>query len=92
MVRKPFLYERTALANERTLLAYIRTALTLFVVGVTFLHFLDGRPSIHFFGWFFIILAVCLLSIGLWRFTKVKRMIQSSEKRAPMSKNGAKDF
>ena len=33
--------DRTILANERTLLAYLRTALGLVVIGATFLHFLE---------------------------------------------------
>ena len=68
--------ERTALANERTLLAYVRTALTIFVVGVSFLHFLDGRASVRFFGWLLISSGIGAFVFGMWRFRKVQRTIR----------------
>src|SRR3989338_797353 len=45
--------QRTTLANERTWLAYLRTALTLFVAGVTFVQFFSSR-IIQLIGWGFI--------------------------------------
>jgi putative membrane protein len=70
--------ERTTLANERTLLAYVRTSLTTFVVGGTFIHFFRDT-LIQGIGVAFILFALCALAIGFWRFEKVKDAIKASE-------------
>ncbi|OGV81085.1 MAG: hypothetical protein A3K19_17310 [Lentisphaerae bacterium RIFOXYB12_FULL_65_16] len=41
ILRDELAIDRTLLANERTVLAYLRGALTLVIAGVTFLHFFD---------------------------------------------------
>ncbi len=41
VLRDHLAIDRTAMANERTFLAYVRTALALLVIGVTFPHFLN---------------------------------------------------
>ena len=42
-IRDQLAADRTILANERTLLAYLRVALTLFVAGVSFIKFFESR-------------------------------------------------
>lgn len=51
----PDLDLRFALANERTLLAYQRTAIALIVAAVGFAHFLDSGPRL---------LALCLVLVA----------------------------
>ncbi|OGV31734.1 MAG: hypothetical protein A2020_05435 [Lentisphaerae bacterium GWF2_45_14] len=41
ILRDELAVDRTILANERTLMAYLRSALTLFIAGITFLHFFE---------------------------------------------------
>ena len=62
---------QTVLADERTLLAYIRTALTLFVAGVTFIKFFD-HIIIQAIGWIFIPTGIITFIIGLVRYNKIK--------------------
>jgi len=47
--------DRTVLANGRTFLAYVRTALALFIIGITFTHFLEP--------WYFPIIGVFLNTV-----------------------------
>ena len=67
---------RTILANDRTSLGFIRTALTLFVAGVTFIKFFDNR-ILFVIGWVFVPVGIVVLLIGLWKYQKVRRMIHS---------------
>ena len=67
---------RTILANDRTWLGYMRTALTLFVAGVTFIKFFDNKILLVI-GWIFVPIGILLLIIGFWKYQKVRRMIHS---------------
>lgn len=64
--------DRTRLANERTLLAYIRTALMLVVAGVTALKLLVVTPAVVITAWLFVVLGVLVLMIGGWRFRAMR--------------------
>ncbi len=54
--------ERTVLANESTFLAYIRTSLTIAVVGVTLFQLSSNHPTFQYIG---IVLALSGLYIFL---------------------------
>jgi putative membrane protein len=71
---------RTKLANERTVLAYGRTALTLFVAGVTFIQFFDS-PIIEGIGWAFVPLGLITFAIGVFRYNREKYRIHQLGKR-----------
>jgi len=58
---------RTILANERTVLSYIRTSLALFIAGITFIRFFDNR-IIEIIGWVFIPLGLINLALGIIRY------------------------
>ena len=68
--------DRTVLANERTLLAYVRTALALMAGGLTLLHFVDtawaavlGGASLPLSG---------VVSVyGGWRFIRTRRRLRA---------------
>lgn len=62
---------RTIMANQRTFLAYLRTALTLFVAGVTFVRFFE-TPWVVAIGWGFIPLGVATAVVGLWRYNVLR--------------------
>ena len=66
---------RTKQANERTLLAYIRTALTLVVAGLTFIKFFDNR-IIEIIGWVFIPFGLINLILGIIRYRATKDHIE----------------
>ncbi len=72
--------KRTILANERTYLAYIRTSLTLFVAGVSFIKFF-GHIIYQITGWLLIPLAILTLLKGIASYTKMKRVIDEEETR-----------
>ncbi len=71
--------QRTMLANERTYLAYIRTALTLFVAGVSFIKFFD-HIFYEIIGWLLIPLGILTLIKGVISYIKMKRLIAEEER------------
>lgn len=68
--------DRTSLANERTLLAYIRTAIMLAVSGITFIKFFPEIRVAHFLGWSLLPLSLVLAALGLSRFMHVARRLR----------------
>lgn len=73
--------DRTRLANERTLLAYMRTALTLFIAGVSFIQFFDSR-ILEVIGWLFVPLGVWVAWIGTVKFRQMKEPLDSLMREA----------
>ncbi len=69
---------RSILANERTLLSYIRTALTLFVAGVSFIKFF-GMLLLTIIGWGFIFVGFVTLIVGIIKYKNMKVLIQREE-------------
>lgn len=67
--------ERTRLANERTLLSYIRSSLYLILGGIAFLQ-LEGFESIKYLGLLSLILSVVFLVIGIYRFLLLKKSLK----------------
>jgi putative membrane protein len=66
---------RTVLSNERTFLAYMRTALSLFAVGVTFVKFF-GHVLIEIVGWVLIPSGVLVFIIGFIKYKRMKNLIK----------------
>ena len=70
ILRDELAIDRTILANERTVLSYYRSALTLVIVGVTFLHFAEK-------GYLIYIGAACIpvgLGVGVFGYRRYRRM------------------
>jgi putative membrane protein len=67
---------RTTLANERTLLGYVRTALALAVVGASALKFFES-PALLVLGWAFLAAGAATLLIGLRRYWRMTRHIRT---------------
>jgi putative membrane protein len=63
--------DRTKLSNQNTFLAYIRTALTLFVAGITFIQFF-GSIVVAVIGWCFIPVAVATFIVGFVRYNRLR--------------------
>jgi len=68
--------ERTKLANERTLLSYIRSSLYLLLGGIAIIQ-LEGFESIKFIGYFSLGLTILLVIIGIYRFQKLNKQLKN---------------
>ncbi|HOP06363.1 MAG TPA: DUF202 domain-containing protein [candidate division Zixibacteria bacterium] len=70
---------RLHLANQRTFLSYLRTALTFFVAGVSFIKFFDSL-LIEILGWVFVPLGIITTVIGIYRYNRIRvRLRQTRE-------------
>jgi putative membrane protein len=74
IIRDLLAVDRTEMANERTLLSWIRTALALGLAGASCVHFIGGIGA-TIGGGVLIALALCCLAFGFQRYARVKRMI-----------------
>ena len=66
--------ERTKLANERTLLSYIRSSLYLLLGGIALLQLEDFR-SIHWLGYVALAVCVIFLALGIFRYVLLSRRL-----------------
>lgn len=66
--------DRTVLANERTLLSYTRTALTLLVIGGSALKFFD-QLWMEVIGVFFMLAAIGTFIIGWRRYQRMRAYV-----------------
>lgn len=64
--------DRTILANERTYLSYIRTALTLFIGGISFIKFFD-ITLVKITGWIFMPVGVIVFIVGSIKYFNMKK-------------------
>lgn len=78
ILRDNLAINRTKLANERTFLSYLRSSVALIIAGVSII-------SISTQPWFTLIGIICIPfgvfagTFGVFRFTKVNRLIKSEE-------------
>lgn len=79
ILRERLALERTAMANDTTLLAFIRTSLYFSVAGLSINRLLDVR-----YGLLIEILllstAFCILTIGIIKYRKQKKSLKNSER------------
>ncbi len=68
--------ERTKLANERTLLSYMRSALYLMLGGIAIIQ-LEGFESIKFLGFVSLGLTIILVIVGVYRFQKLNKQLKN---------------
>lgn len=66
---------RTILANERTLLAYIRTALSAWIFGMAGIKFFPEQPFIISLGWAAIAAGTVILLWGIVSSRRHQKMI-----------------
>lgn len=85
--------ERTKLANERTLLSYIRASLYLLLGGIAILQ-LDGFGNIKFIGYISLGLTILLLIIGIYRYIKLngRLMAYYLQEHSSIVKDGANEI
>lgn len=74
ILRDHLALQRTKLANERTLLTYVRTALYLIIAGIAFLGMSDfeGMPYI---GISCLVVSGLILILGFVRFRQLKKQL-----------------
>lgn len=66
--------ERTKLANERTLLSYIRSSLYLLLGGIGLLQ-LEELGKIHWLGYVALFVSIIFLSLGIVRYIVLSRRL-----------------
>ena len=79
VLREYLAIERTKLANETALLAYIRTGLYFLVAGSTLGHVIDS-VFWNIAGTPLIIVGFIIMLVGLVRFSRLRRSIEASKK------------
>lgn len=79
ILRDHLALQRTKLANERTLLTYVRTALYLIIAGIAFLGMKDfeGMPYI---GITCLVVSVLIVIFGFIRFMQLKKQLDETYK------------
>ena len=66
---------RTDLANERTLLAYGRTALMVVGTGVSLIEFFKESTLLRFIGWSLVLIGFAIGAIGVRRFARLNNRL-----------------
>src|ERR1700738_1230147 len=79
ILRDRLALDRTSLANENTLLAYIRTSLTILIAGVSLIKFFD-LGIVHIIGWVVNVFGIVIAIIGGVRYLKLRKTIYKVRK------------
>lgn len=79
ILRERLAIERTAMANDTTLLAFIRTALYFSIAGMSVNRLLNVRYRL-LMEILFLSIAFCILIIGIIKYRKQKASLKNSEK------------
>ncbi|MGI9527543.1 MAG: DUF202 domain-containing protein [Weeksellaceae bacterium] len=74
ILRDHLALQRTKLANERTLLTYVRSALYLIIAGFAFIGMKDFE-SMPYLGEICFVVSVIILIIGFVRFYQLKKQL-----------------
>ena len=80
--------DRTALANERTLMSYLRTALALVIAGASALQFVD-RLAVQVLAVALILAGTALAGLGVSRYRAYRRRIESISLRSSLPRHPA---
>lgn len=75
-LRDELAVERTILANERSFLAYTRTALTCAVGSVSVFHFFQGKLMFQTLAFLLGTAGITLFAYGVKRYYNVQKIIQ----------------
>lgn len=78
---------RSDLANERTLLAYVRTALALAAGGIGLVQIFSASLVVAL-GWALIPAGALLLLVGVARFQRTQRALRAMETNAAAGDSG----
>jgi putative membrane protein len=87
ILRDELAIDRTILANERTVLSYLRGSVALIIAGVTFVHFIEFG-MLRYIGISLIPIGVITGIFGVTRYRRMDQRIRAL--REVMDKNPAK--
>ncbi|MEE9425283.1 MAG: DUF202 domain-containing protein [Methylococcales bacterium] len=77
MILRDYLaYDRTILANETTLLAYLRTAMALLAAGATLFRLFPDDPYFQVLGMVMLFLGFLIAGIGGLRFFAITKRLK----------------
>jgi len=76
ILRDELAIDRTLLANERTVLSYLRGAVSLIIAGVTFVHFIDVG-LLRYIGMSLIPIGLLTGVIGVGRYRRMNQQIRA---------------
>jgi len=83
LIREHLALERTKLANERTLLSYIRSSLYLFIGGLAILQ-IKEYEHVQWLGYLSLFICIVFISIGIYRYIhlnrKLRKLLQPDDK------------
>ena len=74
ILREKLAIERTEMANDRTLLSFIRTGLYFAIAGISINELLQLSYGL-FLEIFFWVVAVCIVATGIFKYLRQKRKI-----------------
>ena len=78
LLREHLALERTKLANERTLLSYIRASIYLLISGLALLQIKEYQGiSLMWVGYLSLIICVMFLFVGISRYVSLERKLNS---------------
>jgi putative membrane protein len=77
VLRYSLAIDRTRLANERTLLSYIRTAIAVLASGLGLVYLFDAK-GVHVMGWALVVLACGFVGWGVRRYRAVNRDLREA--------------
>jgi len=69
--------KRSELANDRTLLAFMRTGLMFFVSGITIIKVFNSNTVLLFIGYSLIPVSVTIIITGIFYYMKIKKEFKS---------------
>jgi putative membrane protein len=72
-----FAMEQAKLANDRTLLAYIRTSLSFFVAAAALIEFFDKSLKLEITAYISFSLGAILFMIGLYTYYRARKSIKA---------------
>jgi len=73
--------DRTQLANERTLLAWVRTSLMMLASGVTLIKLFEGVFYVELFGFSLLPVSAVTAIYGVQRFIQMRGQIADSRRQ-----------
>lgn len=79
ILRDELAIDRTLLANERTMLAYMRGAITLPIAGVSFIHFIQAG-FLRTLGFLLIPMGLLIGILGMVRYWRMDKQIRAIRK------------
>lgn len=90
LIREHLALERTKLANERTILSYIRASLYLLIGGLALIQ-IKEYDHIKWIGYLSLVICVLFITIGIIRYIALDRKLKRLLQPDPEEKNGVKE-